>query len=40
MPMTGVRLGDIADAYLNIADDIKRLQVGGEEGAWCRFDCK
>eukprot|EP00198_Chlamydomonas_reinhardtii_P001743 XP_001691079.1 predicted protein [Chlamydomonas reinhardtii] len=29
VPMTGVRLGDIADAYLNIADDIKRLQAEG-----------
>ncbi|KAG2446000.1 hypothetical protein HXX76_000603 [Chlamydomonas incerta] len=29
VPMTGVRLGDIADAYLAIADDIKRLQAEG-----------
>ncbi|KAG2452563.1 hypothetical protein HYH02_002800 [Chlamydomonas schloesseri] len=29
VPMTGVRLGDIADAYLTIADDIKRLQAEG-----------
>ncbi|EFJ50726.1 hypothetical protein VOLCADRAFT_116761 [Volvox carteri f. nagariensis] len=29
VPMTGVRVADIADAYLAIMDDIKRLQAEG-----------
>ncbi|GFR44905.1 hypothetical protein Agub_g6251 [Astrephomene gubernaculifera] len=29
VPMTGVRLADVADAYLGIAEDLKRLQAEG-----------
>lgn len=30
VPMSGVRMVDVADAYLNVLDDIKRLQILGE----------